>query len=237
METYDTLAKHYDLLTGSRETEFSFVEGLIKEYAPNASSILDIACGTGSLLANFSNTYERFGTDISQEMLEVAKQKLEGVQLEKQDMRSLSFDRKFDAVLCLFDSINHLPTLEDWNNVFSGVKQHLNEDGVFILDINTVNRLEKRSEGSTWVTNLEENILLLDVNKTEQGLYEWLIRIFEPLEASTYTLHETSILESAFPLEMIQEALRKSFTTVKTLDGDGKETSTDEGRRYLVCSL
>lgn len=58
-------------------------------------------------------------------------------------MANFELDKKFDVILCIFDSINHLVDFEQWELTFDSVKAHLNDDGVFIVDINTVYKMER----------------------------------------------------------------------------------------------
>ena len=70
--------------------------------------MLELACGTGSILAQLRDEYEVVGVDLSPQMLAIAWEKLPGVELIEGDMTEVRLGRTFDAVLCLYDSINHL---------------------------------------------------------------------------------------------------------------------------------
>ena len=83
----------------------NFFEGYIKEYNPEGKKVLDLGCGTGSTLVNFSEKYECSGLDLSEEMLKKAKIKLKGknVPLFLGDMRE--FDTEKDMTLYFLFSI------------------------------------------------------------------------------------------------------------------------------------
>ena len=67
----------------------------------------------------------------------------EGVRVKflQQDMRSLSLRGRFDLVTCWFDSLNYLLEIDDLARTFAGVSRVLDENGVFIFDVNTIRGL------------------------------------------------------------------------------------------------
>jgi predicted TPR repeat methyltransferase len=78
-------------------------------------------------------------------MLEIARKRAatEGVRATfiRQYMRSLSLRGRFDLVTCWFDSLNYLLEIDDLARTFAGVSRVLDENGVFILDVNTIRAL------------------------------------------------------------------------------------------------
>jgi len=75
-------------------------------FIPN--SILDISCGTGDLVNELSKEYEVVGSDISAEMINVAKKKYPHLIFYVSDMVDLSLENKFDLILSPFDSVNYI---------------------------------------------------------------------------------------------------------------------------------
>jgi hypothetical protein len=57
-------------------------------------------------------------------MLEVAAAKLPGVPLVEADMTQFELGERFDVVLCVYDSINHLLEFGQWEAVFDRVHEH-----------------------------------------------------------------------------------------------------------------
>jgi SAM-dependent methyltransferase len=78
-------------------------------------------------------------------MLEIARQRAatEGVRVKflRQDMRSLSLRGRFDLVTCWFDSLNYLLDIDDLARTFARVSRVLDDNGVFIFDVNTIRSL------------------------------------------------------------------------------------------------
>jgi ubiquinone/menaquinone biosynthesis C-methylase UbiE len=108
--------------------------------------ILDLACGEGTFAVTMANMgLQVTGVDLSPEMLEIARQRAatEGVRVKflHQDMRSLSLRGRFHLITCWFDSLNYLLEIDDLSRTFAGVSRVLDENGIFIFDVNTIRAL------------------------------------------------------------------------------------------------
>jgi ubiquinone/menaquinone biosynthesis C-methylase UbiE len=78
----------------------------------NCKKVLDVGCGTGTILSLLSknNAINLSGVDLSEEMLSVAKQKLDDkIELKIGDSEQLPWENNiFDAIICT-DSFHHYP--------------------------------------------------------------------------------------------------------------------------------
>ena len=111
MAVYDLLAPHYDAVTGDSAAEAAFVHDIIRRRHRRAATVLDLACGTGSMTALLAGAYQVSGLDISPGMLAVARQKLPVLTpLYLADMSSFRLDVTFDVIVCAYQGINHLLT-------------------------------------------------------------------------------------------------------------------------------
>ncbi len=99
--------------------------------------ILELACGTGRILAPLANDgHDVSGLDLEESMLAVARTKLSGSsQLISGDMRHFNLGRKFRLILLAFNSLGHLYQRTDVENCFERVKEHLADDGLFVLSM------------------------------------------------------------------------------------------------------
>ena len=136
-DIYDDVMSHVDYNQWAQ-----YIQKVIKKWSPAATSILDISCGTGSLLSKFdSNRYRRFGFDLSLEMIIEANKKPDHAKhrfvLWCGNMKAFHVKRKMDVVVCLYDSINYLLNIDEWSHCFDSVFNNLNDQGVFIFDICT----------------------------------------------------------------------------------------------------
>jgi ubiquinone/menaquinone biosynthesis C-methylase UbiE len=122
-----------------------YVERIWRSFGVRPRRVLDLACGTGNVLAELLRRgYEAEGSDASAAMLGVARRKLsEDVSLWCQDFRSLAIPgAPFDACVCLFDSLNYLLKVEELYRAFRRVWVHLRPGGFFIFDMNAIRALE-----------------------------------------------------------------------------------------------
>src|SRR3954452_22491707 len=81
---------------------------LIERRSPGASSLLDVACGTGRHLEELGRWYEVEGLDIEADLVKVARDRLDGVRVHEADMVGFDLGKNFDVVICLFSSIGYV---------------------------------------------------------------------------------------------------------------------------------
>jgi SAM-dependent methyltransferase len=237
MTDYDAFARFYDAVQGNGADRAEYVRGLIAAHRPPARTVLELACGTGSVLARLRPEYEVTGLDRSRAMLEIATAKLPGIRLIEGDMTSFDLEERFDVVLCVFDSINHLPDFEDWRAVFARAHEHLEEDGVFVFDVNTECRLAFLAAQEPLVHWFGDgHLLVMDVQGRGDGAVDWSLRIFERTEGDRYLLHAEDIREVAFPRDRIVEALRERFRRVSVHDQRRTRPTTASARLHFVAT-
>jgi predicted TPR repeat methyltransferase len=237
LSSYDVFAPFYDAVQGDRAEHARYLRSLIRKHAPRARTVLELACGTGSILKQLWTHYEVMGLDLSEQMLEVAAEKVPGVPLFRSDITSFDLGERFDAVLCVYDSINHLLRFEEWKAVFARAHEHLNESAVFIFDINTQRKLAEFVEGppqTLWFG--DGNVMVMDVTSGGRGIAVWEIRVFEHVRDSEYRLHSEDIREISFPPERIRAALEKLFSRVWIYDAVRSRPSASSQRLHFVCS-
>ena len=142
-DRYASFAKFYDAVMGDRTGPAEYLHGLIRRTKPNARKLLELACGTGSMLKHLGRYYEVSGIDLSRHMLSVARRKVPQAKLFQQNMVTFSLPERFDVICCVFDSINHIAPFSDWKKLFANVQRHLLPGGCFIFDINTQRKLDR----------------------------------------------------------------------------------------------
>lgn len=235
--SYDKFYRFYDVVMGDRSDAAGYIAGLIAHNKPDTTTVLEIACGTGTIMGFLSASYDVTGLDRSRPMLAVARKKLPHVRFFRQDMTSFRIARRFDAIVCVFDSINHLLRFADWRKVFRRVAWHLKDDGVFIFDINTLGKLQRLVKGPAWERWIDRDLAIVKVTGGRQGLFEWDVKIFERQNRNNYRLFQEKITEVAFPKQQIVSALRSHFKEVKALDPFGAKASDRSERLYFVCRV
>ncbi|MET0134673.1 MAG: class I SAM-dependent methyltransferase, partial [Kibdelosporangium sp.] len=134
----DDLAEIYDLMYEGRKDyagESARVVALVRSRKPDASTLLDVACGTGIHLTSFATRFDQVaGVDLAEAMVARAKQRLPDVPLQQADMRDFDLGRTFDAVVCLFSSVGYLSTVTDLHDSVRSMAKHLVSGGVLVLE-------------------------------------------------------------------------------------------------------
>lgn len=235
MEQYDIIAQFYDEIMGGQEDVATYIREFIKQRNPNAHSVLEIACGTGVLMKELSKYYEITGLDKSSVMVAMAHHKFRHTTLYQLDMVDFKLKDRFDVIICMNDSINHLLKFSDWKKMFTNVSRHLNDNGIFIFDINTEFKLEEISIIPPMVHEFGNNILIIDVQK-HRGCYEWNLRIFDNESDNKYSMYEETLFEKSFPTKQIKEALSKQFKNIKVFDLDQFKVTQRSERLYFVAT-
>ena len=228
MAVYDLLAPHYDAVTGDSATEAAFIHDIIEQRHRQAATLLDLACGTGSITARLAGAYQVSGLDISPGMLALAREKLPGrTRLYLADMTSFRLDASFDVIVCAYQGINHLLSLAAWQSCFDRACEHLNRGGLFVFDIATLSHLEKMASVPRIVQEFAGNYLLIRVRTADRMVFDWHIEVYELQPDGRYRLLTQTIALRSFPLADIREALRARFTGVEIIsDGNSADTQT-----------
>lgn len=231
----------YDQVIGTRARHLANIANLIERYAPRALTLLELACGTGTVLKALRARYELAGLDNSKQMLAVARAKLgKKILLKKASMEDFDFKRRFDVIICVFDSINHLEKWGDWQRTFRNVSKHLSPGGVFIFDIHTDYGLERADWRTPWFREFGEgNFIMIDVKYTPPSRSKWVIKIFSRVGSANrrplYQLWSDEVTEIAFPLKQVRNELRRHFRSVRVLDIEGHRVSSKSEKLHFVC--
>ena len=132
MSAYEALAFSYDGLTYdiAYDETCDFMESILRTLGKAPKTVLDLACGTGSMSVRMARRgYRVTGSDRSAEMLTVAYDK------------ALELPAPVDLVICCLDSLNYLTDPEDCRETFRRVFENLTPGGTFLFDINSACKL------------------------------------------------------------------------------------------------
>lgn len=134
------------------------IEELIAEGKPEGKTLLDIGCGTGELLLRMAKNYQCDGMDLSEGMLKVAQKKLKhrNVRLFLGDMVEFDTGFKYDIMVSLFDTVNHILSIEEFESHLESVKNSLNPGGVYIFDVVDREFMETMFPGDVFVDNRKD---------------------------------------------------------------------------------
>jgi SAM-dependent methyltransferase len=236
MPAYEIFGKFYDAVMGDRSRPAEHLGKLIRSANPNARNVLELGCGTGSMLKHLQHNYEVSGLDTSSRMLSIARHKVPRANFFRQDMVDFQIDDRFDVICCVFDSMNHLRRFSDWKKVFARVRRHLSPRGCYIFDINTQRKLERHIAEPPWVHRFGKNLLIMNVTALPNRASNWNIKVFEHSNANRYILHEEDIVEVSFPSRKIVTALRTHFKKVRVIDPDGNRPMAKSERLFFIAT-
>lgn len=121
--------------------ESAFIRQLIERYQPSAESILDVACGTGTHIAELVGMgFQGIALDIDPDILAIAGQKTadQGATLKtlQQDMRDFRLTPPACVVINMFYSFqNALANEADQERCLQSIKASLRQGGILIMEL------------------------------------------------------------------------------------------------------
>jgi len=134
---YDPFAWFYNRYWGPEfcQDVFPVFERLLLPLLPPPARILDLCCGTGQIAGRLAELgYEVTGLDGSAAMLSFARHNAPAARFLQADVRNFTLPEgtgPFDLVVSSFDSLNHILTLAELNQVFRNVERSLTPGGLF----------------------------------------------------------------------------------------------------------
>jgi SAM-dependent methyltransferase len=134
---FDKSQRFYDAIYSWKDypAEVERLLTIIRERAPRAGSLLDVACGTGKHLELLRGRLRVEGADVDPAMLSIARERLgDDVPLHLGDMVALDLGRTFDVVTCLFSSIGYVRTREGLGRAVATMARHAAPHGLVIVE-------------------------------------------------------------------------------------------------------
>ena len=135
---YEQSAHLYDLLNAATgkdyRAEAAVVAETIRRLSPSATSLLDVACGTGMHLEHLRQTFQAEGLELEEEMRQVAEARLPGTPIHAGDMRRVDLRRQFDVVTCLYSAIGYMLTTDDLRAAIAAMASQLAPGGVLLVE-------------------------------------------------------------------------------------------------------
>lgn len=242
---YGQFACYYDLLTQNvgYEERGRYFHQILEQYGKRSGILVDLACGTGSLSEFFAGLgYEVIGVDASEDMLEIAQEKkLESgsdVLYLCQRMQELDLFGTVDVVLCALDSLNHITEESELRQVLERVSLFLNEDALFVFDVNTVYKHEAILADQTFVYDLDEVYCVWQNRLREQHLVEITLDLFEyDSEQDVYERYQECFAERAYEAEKLAGWLEEAGLEILAIYGDDSFAPPEENtqRAVYVC--
>ncbi|QOY55855.1 methyltransferase domain-containing protein [Candidatus Sulfurimonas marisnigri] len=198
MTNLDLYAKAEHLLGIEEATEalYDLYRSELDEY--NVKTLLDVGCGRGGFMERMiSDGVTCKGVDLSSIMVEECK--LKDLDAECIDVSEVS--GKYDAVVSIFDVLNFLDN-DALIKFLDAIAEKLNDDGIFIADINTRYGFTDVAEG-TMTNDTDEEFLSVDAQFENDELYT-KFTLFEKIEDDMYKKHQDTIVQYFHKIKTFQ---------------------------------
>lgn len=161
MEAYTDFAKIYDALTFDVDYDAwcDRLEELFALMPKKPEIICELGCGTGSITSRLAKRgYSMIGIDLSDDMLNIAREKCEGanVLLLNQDMTDFELYGTVDVFICTLDSVNYLTEDGDFEKMLELCRLYLNTGGLLIFDINSEHKIKNILAPETFVYETDD---------------------------------------------------------------------------------
>lgn len=133
--------------------------------------LLDVGCGTGEFLLRAYKEYNCSGLDISENMLKIAQKKIgnKEIKLYKGNMIEFDINEKFDIIVSLFDTVNHILSNDELTQHLISIKNHLKEDGIYIFDVVDRKFMNEMFTSEYFVDN-RKNLTIIWEHEIEEGI-------------------------------------------------------------------
>jgi SAM-dependent methyltransferase len=120
--------------------------------------VLDLCCGTGQFTAALvERGFRVIGIDGSESMIRHALENAPGCEFVVADARDFDLPEPVDAAVSMFDSLNHVMSVEDLERVFVNVHGALAPGGWFVFDLNRENAYRYYWNGP-WAIVEDDNV-------------------------------------------------------------------------------
>lgn len=170
---YSLFAYVYDDLMEFPYDEYAKI---IKSHIPKGEHILDLACGTGTLIELLKDDYKCTGADLSEEMLEVAQKKNPDVPFFIHNLIEPFHMEGVEHIICTVDSLNYIVDYPSLERVIDNIAAELKQGSYFVFDIYADSKLQTMENYSfslqdetlrfDWKSTVDERLIIHDIDMT-----------------------------------------------------------------------
>jgi SAM-dependent methyltransferase len=187
------------------------------------------------MLQLLSKHYDSVGIDSSRAMLSLAKKKAPRASLLLGDITNFSLRRRFDVILCPFDTINHVTSFAQWKKIFAGVHSHLEAGGIFIFDVNTEHKMESYRLDPVNADVTPDVVSIVEVSRHARYKYTVHLKLFKRLRGDTFKRYSMDLPELVVPTPKIARSLSNFFRSITLIDPDRSKPSELTEELYFLC--
>ncbi len=216
------------------------IERLVLPELPAGTRILDLCCGTGQLARVLAERgYRVTGLDGSSEMLRYARQNAPGVEFVLDDARTFATKQRYGAVVSVFDSLNHILSLDELTDAFRCVRRALTGSGVFLFDVNMATGFVANWKGTFGIIEDDHVCVIGNSYDPAARLAGFEATLFR-LDAGEWRRTDFALSQKAYYEAELTDALKAAgFTNVSAFSfsrAEGlKPLSPEAGRAFFIC--
>ena len=226
---YNKLSEYYDALLKDDEAVSWWIDFFKAHHY--GSTILELASGTGEITLKLAEEFIVDATDLSEDMLDKIKQKDTENCIENiypLNMLELSAKKTYDNIVCFCDSINYILSDEDLEKVIANVYEALNENGVFMFDMHTEDRLEEFEDPFIETGQLLNTDYQWSITSEERYIYHHFVFYEDPIVQEYHTQY-------VFKLETVLGLLEKYKFSLKIYT-DFDQEGVAEGEKLFIVA-
>ncbi len=245
MNTYTGFAQLYDELMDNVPygAWCDFVCKTLKEQGVGDGLVLDLGCGTGTFTEMLASAgFDMIGVDNSEDMLTVAMEKRDesghDILYLLQDMREFELYGTVRAIVSVCDSMNYLTDPADFQKVLRLVANYLDNDGLFLFDLNTEYKYEQLLGDQTIAENREDCSFIWENDyDPENRINRYALTIYARVDGDLYERFEELHEQRAYSVWEVEDMIASAgLTLLATHDGFTNEAAHEKSERitFLV---
>ena len=216
LHDYRDVARNYDRYLDVMYSEHDAYEGfldfyleLAKEYG--GGGVIDIACGTGAVLLHLAeNGLEIDGTDLSEAMCEVAREKAKNKGLHLHifpaNMTDFCAGRKYSLAIIARSGFMHLTSPEEQRKALLNIRDHLTGGGILTLNTFAPHPFHQAAQMNTKENEYSFRLEYVNEDGQKEKIYNAIT--YDPL---------TQIMSGSWKFETCDEAGRVISERIRPL--------------------
>ena len=241
MNAYTSLAASYDRLTNDVPYPqiLDFLEALLQAENKHPESVLDLACGTGSMSVLLAKKgYRVIAADMSEDMLTEAQMKADELEGNRpfficQRMERLRLPDPVDCAVCCLDSLNYITDPAACKRAIGRVYRALRPGGIFLFDVNTPEKL-MAMDGQVFLDE-DDDVFCVWRGEFKDRVCRYGMDLFQR-EGDRWVRSFEEHLEYAYtPAELTQYLEEAGFRKIR-ICGDRRPEPPCEGEQRIYFS-